>query len=346
MLCPARTWSGAPPGTLSYPSWIPGPPGGEEIHRAGRKVLRYVLSVCAIIAINFALPRLMPGDPVMNLIGEDAMVTPAQLAEIRAKIGLDRPVTVQFVSCLGDLLCGDLGYSFHLHGPVAGILWSRMSWTLLFAGTAIVLGALIGIIAGALSGWKPETRRSRAVTCAAMAVSCTPPYFLAMLFLAFFAFRLGLFPAKGYYDVLTAGSVVHHLLLPVAVLTLFAASRNLLVMRGSVVQEKNSHYALYARAKGLFGRQILFRHLLRNASLPVITLVALDFGFIFSGALFIEIVFSLNGMGTLIYDAILARDYPLLQGAFLVIALLVVTANIIADLLYGALDPRVREGGV
>ncbi|MCK4270895.1 MAG: ABC transporter permease, partial [Methanogenium sp.] len=203
-------------------------------------------------------------------------------------------------------------------------------------------GAITGTYAGALSGWYSDSKISRAVTCVGMAVSCTPPYFLALIFLSVFVFRLGIFPFKALYDEPTIASVIHHLALPVIVMTLFSASRNFLIMRGSVIQEKNSHYALYARAKGLFDRGILWKHILKNASLPLITQVALDFGFIFSGAIFIEIVFSLNGMGTLIYDAILGRDYPVLQGAFLVIAITVILANLLADILYGIIDPRVR----
>jgi peptide/nickel transport system permease protein len=127
-------------------------------------------------------------------------------------------------------------------------------------------------------------------------------------------------------------------------MSLFSASRNYMIMRGSVIQEKQMLYAAYARAKGLYGYQILFRHVFKNAVLPIIALVALDFGFIFSGALFIEIVFSMHGMGNLIYDALLCRDYPVLQGSFLVITLMVVTANFLSDYVYTLVDPRVRWG--
>ena len=136
--------------------------------------------------------------------------------------------------------------------------------------------------------------------------------------------------------------IAHHLFLPILVMTLFSLSRNYMIMRGSVLQEKNSLYAAFARAKGLYDDEVLFRHVFKNALLPIITLLALDFGFILSGALFVEIVFSMNGMGNLIYDALLSRDYPVLQGSFLIITLMVVSANLLADLLYSRLDPRVR----
>jgi peptide/nickel transport system permease protein len=156
------------------------------------------------------------------------------------------------------------------------------------------------------------------------------------------SFKLGIFPLKGFYLSLSPGDVAYHMALPILMMSLFSASRNYTIMRGSVIQEKRMPYVAYARAKGLFGDEILFGHIFKNALLPIITVLALDFGFIFSGALFIEIVFSLNGMGNLIYDAILSRDYPVLQGAFLIITLMIVFANLIADMLYGLLDPRVR----
>ena len=308
-----------------------------------RKVTRYLASLALIIIINFTLPRFMPGDPVKNLIGEDVYVSENVMEELRAKIGLDRTLYEQFTSFLSDLLHLDLGYSYHLHAPVAEILLDRLGWTLLFVGVSIAIGAFIGSLLGALAGWKPERRMSRFTGLAFVVLSCTPPYFLALLSLYFFSFRLGIFPSKGFYDAPEIGSVFHHLFLPVCVMSVFSASRNFLVMRGRVIQEKEQLYALYARAKGLKDTGILFRHIIKNASLPIITLLALDFGFLFSGALFIEIIFSLNGMGTLIYGAIMGKDYPLLQGAFLVIALTALIANMLADILYALIDPRVRR---
>ncbi|MCQ1536044.1 ABC transporter permease [Methanosarcina sp. KYL-1] len=308
-----------------------------------KKVVRYAASFFLIVTLNFALPRLMPGDPVKNLIGEDVYVSEGVMEELRAGMGLDRPLYEQFTAYIGDLLRLDLGYSYHLHSPVADILRDRIGWTLLFVGVSVLLGTALGTLLGAYAGWKPETKANRLACCGFITLSCTPPYFLALLCLEIFAFKLGLFPFKGFYDVPTPGSIAHHMFLPVTVMALFSASRNFLIMRGSVIQEKGQLYALYARAKGLYDTSILFRHVIKNASLPIITLLALDFGFLFSGALFTEIVFSLNGMGTLIYDAIIGKDYPVLQGSFLVIALAVLLANMLADLLYEVADPRVRR---
>jgi peptide/nickel transport system permease protein len=210
------------------------------------------------------------------------------------------------------------------------------------AGPGIILGALLGTYLGALSGWKKPTLPNRSATSLMLLIYSTPPYFLALLALYLFAFKLELFSLRGFYTTGSIGDIFRHLFLPVAVLTLFVTSRNYIMMQGSVLQEKEKLYALCAKAKGLVGNAILFRHIFKNASLPIVTLVALDFGFILSGALFIEIVFSMNGMGTLIYDAVMSRDYPVLQGVFLTITLMVVTMNFLADLVYSLIDPRVR----
>jgi peptide/nickel transport system permease protein len=308
-----------------------------------RKAVRYCASFVLITAINFILPRLMPGDPVKNLIGEDTYVSERMIEELRAEIGLDLPLYKQFTTYLSNLLHLDLGYSYHLHAPVAEILLNKMSWTLIFVGMSVVIGCLLGSFLGALAGWKPEKKTNCFISFGFVVLSCIPPYFLALLSLYIFAFKLEIFPSKGFYDIPEIGSILYHLFLPTCVMSVFSASRNFLVMRGSVIQEKEQLYALYARAKGLKDNSILFRHVLKNASLPIITLLALDFGFLFSGALFIEIIFSLNGMGLLIYDAIMGKDYPLLQGAFLVIALTALLANMLADLLYTLIDPRVRR---
>lgn len=308
-----------------------------------RKVTRYFASFMLIAVINFTLPRLMPGDPIKNLIGEDVYISEKMMEELRVELGLNMPLSEQFASYFSSLLRLDLGYSYHLHAPVAEILLNKMGWTLLFVGISVVIGSLLGGFLGALAGWKPERKASRFTSFAFVVISCIPPYFLALLTLYLFAFKLGLFPSKGFYDTPEIGSVLHHLFLPTCVMSVFSASRNFLVMRGSVIQEKEQLYVLYARAKGLHDTGILFKHIIKNASLPIITLFALDFGFLFSGALFIEIVFSLNGMGLLIYDSIMGKDYPLLQGAFLVIAFTTLLTNMLADLLYALIDPRVRR---
>ncbi len=304
--------------------------------------MRYCLAVFIIASLNFIIPRAMPGDPVVNLLGEDFSVSQDAIEELKAELGLDKPLPVQYLNYWRDILRFDLGYSYHYYMNVLELIISKMKWTLLLVAPAIILGAVIGAFLGSLSGWYKNTFKNRLSTSLFLAVYSTPPYFLSLIFLYLFSFKLDLFPLKGFYATGGLMDIMHHLFLPALVLTLFIASRNYMIMRASVLQEKGRLYVEYARAKGLLGRAVLFRHIFKNASLPVITLVALDFGFILSGALFVEIIFSMNGMGTLIYDALMSRDYPVLQGAFLIITLMVITANSIADLLYSILDPRVR----
>jgi len=309
---------------------------------ARKKAIRYAIAIFLIFSLNFAIPRSMPGDPLTNLLGEDVILTESTVAELRIEMGLDRPLFQQYLDYWRSILSLDLGYSFHLHAPVSGIILSRMKWTLLLALPSLVLGAILGTVLGALAGWRSGKESQKVQTALILAVYCTPPYFLCLLVLYLLSYRLDLFPLKGFYTTGSWPDIAHHLFLPVLVMTLFSLSRNYMIMRGSVLQEMSSLYASYARAKGLYDDEILFRHIFKNAILPIITLLAMDFGFILSGALFIEIVFSMNGMGNLIYDALLSRDFPTLQGSFLIITIMVVSANLLADLLYSRLDPRVR----
>ena len=307
----------------------------------GKKATRYAIALFLIVSLNFFIPRSMPGDPLTNLLGEDIMLTASSVQELRERMGLDRPLSQQFLDYWHDILRFDLGYSFHLHRNVSDLIYDRMKWTLLLSLPAMVMGAILGTLLGARAGWKSSALR-RTQTGFIMAIYCAPPYFISLIALYLLSYKLGLFPLKGFYSTGSALDIAHHLFLPSAMMTLFSLSRNYMIMKGSVLQEKGSLYATFARAKGLYDEQILFRHVFKNALLPIITLLALDFGFILSGALFIEIVFSMNGMGSLIYDALLSRDYPVLQGSFLIITIMVVSANLLADLLYSYLDPRVR----
>ena len=309
---------------------------------AAKKVSRYILAIIIIFSLNFVIPRAMPGDPLTNLLGEDVILTDSSVTTLRSEMGLDRSFSQQYLDYWRSILKLDLGYSFHRHSPVSDIIFTRMKWTLLLALPSLLLGGVLGTVLGALAGWRCENRSQKMKTAFFLGVYCTPPYFLCLLALYLFSFKFALFPLKGFYDTGSAIDIAHHLFLPILVMTLFSLSRNYMIMRGSILQEKSSLYATYARAKGLYDAEILFRHVFKNALLPIITLLAMDFGFILSGALFVEIVFSMDGMGNLIYDALLSRDYPVLQGSFLIITLMVVSANLLADILYSRLDPRVR----
>jgi peptide/nickel transport system permease protein len=308
-----------------------------------KKALRLLSGLFIIFTLNFIIPRAMPGDPVSHLLGENFSASEASIQELERELGLDKPLLAQYFQYWKNIFTLRLGYSYHFNQKVMLLISMRMKWTLALLVPSILIGAVLGTLLGALSGWKKNTLGNKTVTWAFLAVYSTPPFFLGIIFLYLFSFKWGVFPFKGFYETGTFPDVLLHFFLPVLIMSAFTASRNYMIMRGSVLIEKEKLYVVYARAKGLYGSAILFRHIFKNASLPVITLIALDFGFLLSGALFVEIVFSMNGMGTLIYEALLSRDYPVLQGCFLIITVMVVAANFMADILYSLIDPRVRE---
>jgi peptide/nickel transport system permease protein len=308
-----------------------------------QRTIRIFLTLLVIIILNFVIPRAMPGDPMIYLLGEDASVDQETLNNLKRELGLDKPVSVQFLYYCRDLLRMDFGYSYHFRKKVTSIIIDRIPWTLGLLLPSIFFGALLGIFLGARSAWTSPNRLNRLLTHALILLYSIPAFFLAMMVLNIFSIQLNIFPMKGFYQSGSFQDILLHYLLPVMVLSLISLARNFLIMRGSVILEKDQPYVIYARAKGLSAAQILNRHVFKNAILPLIALIALDFGFLFSGALFIEIVFSLNGMGTLIYDSILSRDYPLIQGIFLTITFMVIAANLIAEGLQLMLDPRTRK---
>ena len=308
-----------------------------------KKIARYLIALFVIFSLNFIIPRLMPGDPITNLLGEDFVMTEESLQELREKMGLDKSLPVQYLDYWGNVFRFDFGYSYHFKGPVSYIIISRMKWTLLLLIPSIIFSAILGSLMGSISGLKSSSNTSKALTLIELAFYSTPTFFLSLIFLYMFSFKLGLFPIKGFYSSGSILDIMHHFFLPISIMTIFLTSRNYMIMRGSVIQEKSKLYVIYAKAKGLSDHQVLFNHIFKNASLPLLTLLALDFGVILSGALFIEIIFSMNGMGNLIYEALLSRDYPILYGSFMIISIMVVLANAIVDILYNIIDPRISD---
>ncbi len=294
----------------------------------------------------------MPGDPILNILGEEVYyVTPELVQELKAEFGLDQPLHVQYAHYLVNFVQGDWGYSIDYMQPIFDVIIFRLKWTLVLLIPAVIFGAILGMLIGSIAGWKRGSKLDTETTSTFLFFYSMPHYWLAMLFVLIFAFHLDLFPLCGICSGGTEGferfiDILWHMTLPVSVLTIFNASYNYLIMRNSVVQVSEEGFILTARAKGLKEKVVLFKHVFRNALLPLVTVIALDFGFMVSGVLLVEIVFSWDGMGTLIYDAVLARDYPLLHGCFLIIAICVLVANFLADVMYAVLDPRVRGEGV
>ncbi|NMC58625.1 MAG: ABC transporter permease [Candidatus Methanofastidiosa archaeon] len=308
-----------------------------------KKIARYLIAIFVIFSLNFIIPRWMPGDPITNLLGEDFVVTQEAMHELKEKMGLDKPLHLQYIDYWNNVFHFDFGYSYHFKGPVTSILISRIKWTLLLLLPSIFISAIMGSLLGSLAGWSSSKKSSRILTLIELAFYSTPTFFLSLIMLYIFSFKLGLFPLKGFYNNGGFFDILHHFFLPIIIMTLFLTSRNYMIMRGSVIQEKSKMYVIYAKAKGLSERQVLFRHIFKNASLPLLTLLALDFGFILSGALYIEIIFSMNGMGNLIYEALTTRDYPVLYGSFMLVSIMVIFANALVDIIYSIIDPRVGD---
>lgn len=311
------------------------------------KTIRYAFTFSLILSLNFALPRMMPGDPIVNLLGEEALHNDPRMKELlRAEHGLDKPLHIQYLNYLRSLAGIDLGYSIHKNLSVVELITDSLGWTLLLVFPSVIIGSTLALLFGSLSGFKSKSLADFLLTAGALLFYTCPPFLLAMLLLSTFSFHLGLFPlgnltTGGKVGIDYALDVAWHLFLPVAALSLLGASYKFLVVRNSVTQILDEQFIVAARAKGLKETHILTRHVIRNVLPPFISMVAISLGFMVSGALIVEIVFSLNGMGTLIYDAVVARDYPVMQGCFLVLTVCVLAANFAADMLYAIADPRI-----
>jgi peptide/nickel transport system permease protein len=312
---------------------------------------QYLLVLWIALTLNFLLPRLMPGNPLALIAGEDVSeLSAAQRAELLAEVGLDQPLPMQYLNYLGDCLRGDFGYSYRWKQPVLSLIGSRLPWTMLLAGSALLLSTAIGVAVGALAAWQRGGRRDLGTMVVFLVLESLPVFWIGMVLVALFAVRWPLFPTFGATTPWLSlegwayvWDVLHHLVLPLVTLTIASVSGTFFVARSAMMAVLGEDFITVARAKGLAERQVLFRHALRNALLPIATVFTLNLAFAFSGATVVETVFSYPGVGRLVFEAVLSRDYPVLQGAFLMITVLVVVANIVTDAVYPLLDPRVRS---
>lgn len=315
------------------------------------KGLQYLLVLVVVVSINFLLPRLMPGNPIEMLGGEGVwLLSQADREAIAEKHGLAGSLGQQYLRYLSNLVRGDLGYSYNWSQPVSQMIAKRLPWTLLLTGTALILSTVFGVLLGTFASWRRGKKSDVISISASMAVSSMPSFWLGMVLVAVFAVQLRILPifgARSPWDDFTGFrlvlDVLEHLILPVTSLVLLTLASNFLLMRYSMLDVLGSDYVFMARSKGLRKRAIVYKHAMRNALLPVATAFMLNVGFMFSGAIVTETVFAYPGIGRLMYEAALARDYPLLQGTFLIISITVIGANIISDLIYPFLDPRVRR---
>lgn len=332
----------------------PSPEAGRAARLAGHAARRlpvYGLVLLVVVTLNFALPRLMPGDPTLLVLGDDAgLLSDAELAQARERLGLDKPVAVQYATYLGDLAQGDLGYSFRRNRPVTDLLGARLPWTLLLVGLSVVLSAVVGVAAGTLAAWRRGRRTDTAALTGFLILDALPAFWVGLLLLIVFAVTLGAAPSfgattpgAGLSGMAWLGDVAAHLALPLATLTLASLGAMFLISRYSLLGVVRADHVLVARATGVSESAIALRHALPAASLPIVTVVLLRLGFLVSGAVVVEQLFTYPGVGRLILEAALGRDYPVMQGAFFVLAVAVIAANALADLLYPLCDPRVGE---
>ncbi len=321
-----------------------------------RRGIFYLITAWAAVTINFVIPRLMPGDPVRALLaGSQGRIDSTAENAIRILFGLDteRSVWQQYVDYWGLLLHGNLGISFmNFPTPVIDIIRQSLPWTVGLVGIATVISFVIGTLIGTAIGWRRGTWADGLLPISTF-FSAVPYFWLGLIAIAVFSVALGWLPANGSYDRSMVpqlsgefvGSVIRYGTLPALTVVVSSVSGWILGMRNMMVTVSSEDYVTVAQAKGLSERRVIFGYAARNAILPQVSSFALSLGFIVGGTLIMEMVFSYQGIGYVLYQAVTNKDYPLMQGCFLVITLSVLVANILADFVYAGLDPRTRQEG-
>jgi peptide/nickel transport system permease protein len=318
-----------------------------------RRIGFYLVAAWASVTLNFFLPRLMPGDPASLIFARfQGRMRPEEIDAMKKAFGLsDDPLIKQYFTYLGSLFRGDLGTSISAFpAPVTEIIRTSLSWTILLGLTALVLSFTIGSLLGVLGAWKRGGPLDSIVPPFFSFIGAFPYFFLAILALYFLGFKTGWFPLRhAYSDRISPAwslefvlSVLKHLILPAGTIVLVSIGGWILAMRNTMIGTIAEDYIMMAEAKGLDERRIMFRYAARNALLPNITGFGMALGFIVSGALLTETVFSYPGLGNQLIIAVRSLDYPLMQGIFLMITFAVLAANLLVDILYVRLDPRVR----
>jgi len=318
-----------------------------------RKILNSLITIFLVIVLNFILFRMMPGDPLLYMVPNDPKFTPEYKEQLRLDYGLDDPMIEQFFSYFTGVMTLDFGNSFiYKNTPAMDYVIEYLRWTLVLTGLSSVLMIVVGMAIGIVAAWKRGGLFDTSSLAFSLFFYAMPTFWLGMMLILIFAKTWSLFPpdgaltiAQGFtwtYDSLA--DLLHHLVLPAATLTLVSIGAFALIMRGSLMDVMTEEYITTARAKGLPTKQILKDHAVPNAMLPMMALIAIDLAFIVGGAFQVEYVFSYPGIGWATIDAVNRSDWPVLQAAFFLIALAVIIANLIADLLMVYLDPRVKLG--
>ena len=314
-----------------------------------KKMIFAAITIFIIMTLNFAIFRLMPGDPVSMII-DVIRLRPEQVQRLYELFGLNKPLWEQYVQYIIQTLQGFLGYSFYSQRLVAQDILDRLPNTLLLVGTSTILSIVIGMVIGIVAAAKRGSVFDISAISFGFLGNSVPAFWLGLLMLLVFGVNLQWFPIRGTTSVPTptepialVADILWHMTLPTIALVIIQFGGFALIMRAAMMDVLTEDYITLARAKGIDERNVLYKHALRNAMLPMVTVIALAFGFTLSGALLTEMVFSWYGLGRYIWDAITRQDFPALQGIFFIISVMVVVANLIADIIYGFLDPRIKH---
>ncbi len=313
------------------------------------RLLQGLALVLAVVVLNFVLVHAAPGDPVETIAGASGGMSPELMAQLRTQYGLDKPLVVQLGVYLGKILSGDLGYSYFFNLPVAELIGGRVPATLLLVLSSVLSAFVIGTTLGVLSSRKPNGVLSQFITVLSMVGFAAPVFWMGIMLVILFASVIPILPVSGmraadasgggYRDVL---DVLYHLVLPTATLSLVYLAQYSRLARSSMLDVLGSDFIRTARAKGLADRVVLYKHALRNALLPVVTVLGLQFGNVMAGAILVETVFNWPGLGRLAFESVLRRDYPTILGLLLISSIVVIVMNLLTDVCYRLIDPRIK----
>lgn len=311
-------------------------------------LVKFVMVVVVIATVNFMLVHAAPGDPAQVIAGQSGAADEKLLAQLRAEYGLDKPYPVQLASYLKRVVTLDLGYSYRQQRPVRTLILERLPATLLLTTTSFLLALIIGVALGMLAGVRAGTWADTLLTIVSLLLYAMPVFWLGLMLVLLFSVKLDWLPAFGYVTIgvemspiQRLGDIASHLVLPAASLGAIYLAIYARLTRSSVIEVMQQDFIKTARAKGLTQGRIIAHHILRNAILPVVTVAGMQAGALVGGAVVIETVFAWPGLGRLIYDALLQRDYPVMLGIFLVMSVIVIMLNLVTDAIYRLIDPRV-----
>lgn len=308
--------------------------------------------IFAILILNFIIISTAPGDPVQFIAGDIAIGSPEVVSYLKSRWGLDRPLHERLFIYIGNLLRGDLGYSYRYSQPVAGLILERLPATLVLTMTSNILAFALGVFLGVVAARRAGGRADNVITAATLFLWSAPSFWLGIVLMAIFSVQLKVLPTSGLMDVrnpkeglLLYADIAYHSILPVSTLTLITLPLYFKITRDTVIQQASEDYVHTYRAVGFPEDTIYRRFILRNSIIPPITVFAIHMGFAVAGAALVENVFGWPGVGRLLLDSIRTRDYPVIMGIYLVISATVILANLVVDILYAYLDPRVKVGG-